>query len=51
MKTKRMDLTETHQNKVWNNKESIGGSRGGMPGARPPKGPDPFVSTHKIFEK
>ena len=23
---------------------------GGVPGARPPKGPDSFVSTYKIFE-
>ena len=31
----------------------IGGSRGGVPGARPPpttKGPDSFVLTYKIFE-
>ena len=32
------------------NTHAIGGSRGGVPGARPPKGPDSFVFTYKIFE-
>ena len=29
----------------------IGGSRGGVPGARAHKGPDSFVLTHNFFEK
>ena len=28
----------------------IGGSSGGAPGARPPKGPNSFLLTYKIFE-
>ena len=28
----------------------IGGSRGAFPAHAPPKGPDSFVSTYKIFE-
>ena len=28
----------------------IGGSRGGVPGARPPMGPDSFILTCRIFE-
>ena len=29
---------------------TIGGSRGGAAGVRPPKGPDSFVLTYKFFE-
>ena len=36
--------------KILSWKRAIGGSRGDVPGARPPKGPDSFVLTYKIFE-
>ena len=43
----RFFLRNIPYGKFWT--KSIGGSRGGVPGARPPKGPDSFVLTYKIF--
>ena len=44
------DKTNLHMRNSLNLQTALADLEGGVPGTRPPKGPDSFVLTYKIFE-